>query len=65
MEPEVITSTENLSTTLIYTMPTTGDAVIYHRQITFADVLTIAPIWALVILEIWREVRKVAKGGSN
>lgn len=49
-------------TTVIYTLPTTLDPVLYERKISSGDVLISAPLWALVILNLFVETWKVSRG---
>lgn len=62
MEPIVITSTATLSNTLAYTLPTTGDVVVYHRYVSTGDILIAAPLWVLAILAVFVVIFLAAKG---
>ena len=62
MEPIVITSTQGLSHTLVYTLPTTGDVVGYERIVTSGDILIATPVWILVIIVLFLIVYLAARG---
>jgi len=61
MEPIVITSTQGLSHTLVYTL-STGDVVGYERIVTSGDILIATPIWILVIVVLFLIVYLAARG---
>jgi hypothetical protein len=56
------TPTPLVGTTLAYTLPTTGDVVVYQRLVTSEDILTATAIWGLVILVIFMVVYQAARG---
>jgi hypothetical protein len=60
--PITPTPTPLVGTTLAYTLPTTGDIVIYQRLVTSEDILTATAIWGLVILVVSATVYQVARG---
>ena len=47
-----------------YTLATTGDVVIYRRELTAGDIVLGAGVWALVIVEVFKIVRSVARGSQ-
>jgi len=51
-----------LIATLAYTLPTTGDIVIYQRRVTSEDVIIATVAWALVVLAISMVVYQAARG---
>jgi len=61
MDPEIVSSTTELSTTVAYTL-TSGDVVIYHRMVTAGDILIASGLWALCIFAVVMSVYLVAKG---
>jgi len=48
--------------TAVYSLPTTGDIVIYRREITSGDLIVAAGVWGLIILLLTREIWRVARG---
>lgn len=61
MEPQIISSTIELSTTVAYTL-TSGDMVLYERVVTAGDILIASGLWALCIFAVVMSIYLVAKG---
>lgn len=60
----VSSNVSRLDTTVVYTLPTTGDTVTYERQASSGDIMIAAPIWALITLLIFSKIWRVATGGG-
>jgi len=52
----------DLTATVAYSLPTTGDTMLYNRHVDSGQIMVAAPMWALLMLLLVREIWRVARG---